>query len=365
MEPLRLGIVGVGGMGGQHLAMAKAAGAQPDVRFTAIADARPDVVAAKSAEHGLPGFTSAEAMVDSGLCEAVLIAAPHPYHAPICEYAAAKGLHVLTEKPIAVSVSEADRMIDACERAGVLLGVMFQQRTMPLYRTAKEIVESGALGRLYRSTLVASEWYRTQTYYDSGAWRGTWKGEGGGVIMNQAPHHVDLFVWLGGLPTGVSARVDRRWHRIEVEDTVEALLDYGDGKTGYFYTTTSEWPGETRFELAGESGKLVIAGDKLRLYRFAKSLPEEIDNGPMWGKCEGEWQEISYTPAPQSHAAVIAQFGRAVKLGEPLVATGEDGRRALELANAFLLSGNRQRSVPLPLDRDEYDTFLAEMRETR
>jgi predicted dehydrogenase len=183
--------------------------------------------------------------------------------------------------------------------------------------------------------------------------------------MNQAPHHVDLFIWLGGSATGVSSRVDRRWHRIEVEDTVEALLDYGDGKTGYFYTTTSEWPGETHFELAGESGKLEIVGERLRLYRFAKSLPEEIFNGPMWGKCDGEWQEISYTPAPQSHAAVIAQFARAVKLDEPLVATGEDGRRALELANALLLSGNRQKPVSLPLDRDEYDTFLAEMRAGR
>jgi predicted dehydrogenase len=145
MEPLRLGIVGVGGMGGQHLTNAKDL---EGVRFTALADSRAAVVAAKSAEHGIPGFPSAEALIDSGLCEAVLIAAPHPYHAPIAEYAASKGLHVLTEKPIAVSVSEADRMIAACERAGVLLGVMFQQRTMPLYRTAKEIVESGALGRL-------------------------------------------------------------------------------------------------------------------------------------------------------------------------------------------------------------------------
>lgn len=359
VEPLRLGVVGLGVMGAGHLE--KERGLE-EVRFVGVADVKPEVCARVSAQYDLPAYPSAEALIDSGRCEAVLVATPHPFHCPVAEYAASRGLHVLSEKPIAVTVGEADRMIDACRRAGVLLGVMFQQRTMPLYRKAKELLEGGVIGRVYRASLVASAWYRTQAYYDSGDWRGTWKGEGGGVIMNQAPHSLDLFVWLGGRPVEITASVETRWHRIEVEDTISALLKYGEGKSGYFYTTTSEWPGQNRFEFAGERGKLVVDDDRIRLYRMAKSLPEEIFSGPMWGKCAGAWEDVPYEPAPHGHAEVVKQFARAVRLGEPLVATGEDGRNALELANAMLLSGFRQKPVPVPVDRAEYDAFLAEKR---
>ena len=359
MEPLRLGLIGLGVMGTGHLEKERAL---EEVRFVGVADVRRDVRERVTAQYDLPGYATPEELIDSGRCEAVLIATPHPFHCPIAEYAASRGLHVLSEKPIAVTVGEADRMLEACRRAGVLLGIMFQQRTMPVYRKAKELLESGAIGRLYRTSLVANAWYRTQAYYDSGDWRGTWKGEGGGVIMNQSPHSLDLFIWLGGMPTQVTANVDTRWHRIEVENTVEALLQYGEGRSGYFYTTTAEWPGQSRFEFAGERGKLVIDDDRIRLYRMEKSLPDEIFSGPMWGKCQGAWEDVPYEPAPQSHADVVRRFARAVRTGEPLVATGEDGRNALELANAMLLSGFRQKPVLLPIDRAEYDAFLEEKR---
>jgi len=180
--------------------------------------------------------------------------------------------------------------------------------------------------------------------------------------MNQAPHSLDLFVWLGGLPKEVSARVSTRWHRIEVEDTVEALLDYGGGHTGYFYSSTSEWPGQNRFEFVGERGKLVVDDGTIRVYRMARSIEEEISTGPVWGKCEGTWEEVAYEPSLPSHAAVVRQFARAVRLGEPPVATGEDGRRALELANAMLLSGAQGTPVTVPVGRGEYDAFLAHKR---
>lgn len=359
MEPLKLGLVGLGVMGTGHLE--KESGLE-EVRFVGVADVRSEVVERVSKQYDLPGYPSAEALIDSGRCEAVLIATPHPFHRPVAEYAAAKGLHVLTEKPIAVTVAEADRMIAACKRAGVLLGVMFQQRTMPIHRKAKELLADGAIGRVYRTSLVANAWYRTQTYYDSGDWRGTWKGEGGGVIMNQAPHSLDLFVWLGGVPTEITANVETRWHKIEVEDTIAALLKYGDDKSGYFYTSTSEWPGQNRFEFAGERGKLVIDDDQIRLYRMEKSLPEEIFTGPMWGKVKGAWEDVPYEDAPHGHAEVVKQFARAVRLGEPPVAVGEDGRNALELANGMLLSGFRGKPVAVPVDRAEYDAFLAEKR---
>jgi predicted dehydrogenase len=364
MEPVKLGLVGLGGMGQSHLS--KEADLE-EVRFTAVTDARKDVVDETAAKHGVPAFYSADALIESGLCEAVLIAAPHPFHPTVAIRAAEAGLHVLTEKPLAVTVAEGDAMLAAACKAGVKLGIMFQTRTVAAYLKAKELLDAGAIGRVYRTTLVASNWYRSQAYYDSGSWRGTWAGEGGGVIMNQAPHSIDLFIWLGGMPSRVTASVETRFHRIEVEDTASVLLEYPDGKTGYFYATTGEWPGENRIELTGTAGKLVIDGTPaLRLYRMPKTITEEIAIGTMWGKPEpGVWEDVPVENAPASHAAVVQQFARAIRLGEPLIATGEDGLRALEFANAVLLSGNRRKTVELPVSREEYEAFIAEKREGR
>ena len=361
MEPVKLGLIGLGGMGKSHLD--KEVGLE-EVRFTAVADARREVADEVGAKLGIPAYYSAEALIASGQCEAVLIAAPHPFHPPIAQQAAAAGLHVMTEKPLAVTVAEGDAMLAAARRAGVLLGIMFQTRTVPIYRKAKELLDSGAIGRVYRTTLIASNWYRSQAYYDSGDWRGTWAGEGGGVIMNQAPHSIDLFIWLGGMPSRVTASVETRFHRIEVEDTATAILEYPDGKTGLFYATTAEWPGENRIEFTGESGKLVIDGQQsLRLYRMPKPIRDELAIGSMWGKpTPGEWEDVPFENEPASHASVVRQFARAIRLGEPLVADGEDGLRALEFANAVLLSGSRARPITVPVDRAEYSAFLAEKR---
>jgi len=359
MEPLKLGLVGLGGMGRSHLEKEVAL---DDVRFVGVADVVAAAVDEASARYDIPGYYGYQQLIDSGKCEAVLIATPHPFHAPIALYAIERGLHVLSEKPIAVTVSEADRMIAAAAKAGVKLGVMFQTRTEAYIRRAHKILSDGIIGRVYRSVMIASHWYRSQAYYDSGAWRGTWKGEGGGVLMNQSPHSLDLFIWLGGKPKRVQARVDTRLHKISVEDTVEAMIDYGNGHTGLLYTTTAEWPGENRFEFTGERGKLVLQDRTLRLYRMRKSIAEETAAQSMWGKPEGEWETVEVEPEPSGHARVVQQFARAIRLGEPLIATGEDGLNSLELANALLLSGYRQKTVSLPVNREEYDAFLAEKR---
>lgn len=363
MEPLRLGLVGLGNMGRSHLEKEQGL---DEARIVAVADVAHRAVDEARERYGVRGFSSPEELIDADEVEAVLIATPHPFHAPIAIRAAERGLHVLTEKPIAVAVSEADRMIEACQRAGVQLGVMFQLRTDPIHRQAREIVESGAIGELYRTTLIATAWYRTQAYYDSGAWRGTWSGEGGGVVMNQAPHSLDLFVWLGGRPSRVEGRAWTRGHRIEVEDTVAATLEYANGATGYVYTTTAEWPGENRLELVGDRGKLIVLNDQIRLYRTEKSLQEDIDTNPApFGKPSGDWEDVPVQPGPSGHAEVVRRFARAVRRGEPLVATGEDGLAALELANALLLAGYTRCPADLPLDRGAYDAFLAEKRDGR
>jgi predicted dehydrogenase len=355
MESLRLGLIGLGGMGKSHLAKEMAL---EEVSFVGVADVSRAAVDEVTQTYGLPGFDDYRDLMDGGRCEAVLIATPHPFHAPIALDAIERGLHVLSEKPIAVTVREADRMIEAAARAGVKLGVMFQTRTESHFRRAHELLAAGAIGRVYRSVMVASHWYRSQAYYESGAWRGTWSGEGGGVLMNQSPHSLDMFIWLGGHPTAVRATTDTRFHRIEVEDTAEALLDYGDGHTGYLYTTTSEWPGEDRFDFIGESGRLTIQDKAVRLYRMDESIRESIATNAVWGKPTGRWESIDVEPSTGGHHSVVRQFARSIRLGEPLIATGEDGLRSLELANTIMLAGHSGQTVALPLDRDAYDAFL-------
>jgi predicted dehydrogenase len=359
MEPLRIGLVGLGTMGRNHLEKEQTL---EEAKIVAVADVVPAAVQAAVEKYGVRGFGSYQEMIGSGQIDAVLIATPHPFHAPIAVAAAERGLHVLSEKPIAVTVAEADRMLAAAAKAGVKLGVMFQTRTDPVFAKAREIVQSGEIGQVYRTTMVATAWYRTQAYYDSGAWRGTWKDEGGGVVMNQAPHSLDVFVWLAGAPSRVEARAWTRGHRIEVEDAVSAMLEYPNGATGYLYTSTAEWPGENRFEVVGDRGKLLLLDGQLRVYRMDKPLQEEIDAGEHWGKPTGAWHEVPVDPAQTGHAEVVRRFARAVKLGEPMVATGEDGVRQLELANALLLSGYSRKPVDLPLDRGAYDAFLAGQR---
>jgi predicted dehydrogenase len=176
--------------------------------------------------------------------------------------------------------------------------------------------------------------------------------------MNQSPHSLDMFIWLGGQPTAVRAKTDTRFHRIEVEDTAEALLDYGSGHTGYLYTTTSEWPGEDRFDFVGEAGRLIVQDRTLRFFRMDGTIRDSVATNAMWGKPSGQWETIEIEQSSGGHHAVVRQFARAIRFGEPLVATGEDGLHSLELANAIMLGGHTGETVQLPLDRTAYDEFL-------
>jgi predicted dehydrogenase len=211
--------------------------------------------------------------------------------------------------------------------------------------------------------MIASHWFRTRPYYESGSWRGTWVGEGGGIIMNQAPHSLDTFIWLGGMPRRVTAQAFTRAQPIETEDTVSALLDYGGGHTGYFYSTTAQWPGELRMEFSGELGQLVITDSAISLYRLEKSLSESLRDLPKFKRPAGEWEDVPLDEEDDGgHVKVVHCFALAIRRQGELVADGQDGLLSLELANALLLSGYTGRPVDLPLDRAEYDRFLAAKR---
>jgi predicted dehydrogenase len=366
-EPLRLAIVGMGVMGRDHLKNALELQQEGVLRLVGLADAELDRARRPGEEHHLPAFADPEALLDETRPEAIVVATPHPSHEAVTTAAAARGVHVLCEKPIAHTVAAADRMIAACRAAGVLLGLDFNQRTTPAYIRAHELIAGGELGDLYRVNFVASAWYRTQSYYDSGGWRGTWDGEGGGVIMNQAPHHLDLYCWLAGPPRRVKATALTRSHEIDVENTVAALLEHGPRRVDTFYTTTAEWPGRTEFLFAGERGRLIVAERQLRHYRMERTLDEELRTAPHGSKPAGEWADIAVEPAPpgqSGHIALLRQFAAAVRSGreEDLVADGEDGRNALELGNAMLMAAFRDRSVDLPIDRAAYDALLEDLK---
>lgn len=344
MEPLRLGIIGLGVMGRDHLRNALAI---PDV-IELVAGADPLAEARTAAEvKGIVAVADADELFARGV-EAVIVANPHPQHEAAVIAAAERGIHVLCEKPISATVAAADRMVAACRRHNVLLAMDFQQRTTPVYQTLHRLLNTDTIGALSRVALVATNWYRTQSYYDSGSWRGTWEGEGGGVVMNQAPHQLDLYVWLSGLPNRVKATVSTRIHRIETENTV------------------AEFPGKVEWTFVGDRGTIVCDGRTLRLYRLAGSLRHQLLTAPINEKPAGAWEEAPVDPVPRDetgHAGLLRQFARAVREGIPPIATGDDGVRQLELANAIILSGLRDRPVDVPVDRAAYDELLREMRQ--
>ena len=357
MDIVRFGIIGVGGMGSGH---ARYLAQIPEARLTAVCDISPEALQAATDNYEVPGFASHMALLDSGLVDAVLVATPHYFHPPIAIDAMRKGIHVISEKPMAVTVSAADAMIQAARETGVIFAVMFQQRALPASQAAKALVDQGRLGPLYRTLLIDAH-FRSQAYYDSAGWRATWKGEGGGVLLNQAPHGMDIFTWLGGLPSRVTARVATRQHRIEVEDEATALLEYPGGAIGYLLETVNEAPIGSRLELCGEYGKLVLDDRGLRFWEVKPGVRAFSDaSTEMWGRPETVEVEVPLQERQTGHAAIVRNVAQAILSGEPLISPGAQALPGLELANAILLSGHRGRPVDIPLARAEYDAFIAE-----
>ena len=357
MDKVRCGVIGVGGMGSGHCKMM---GEIPDVALTAVCDAVPEVSRAVAEQYGVRGFTRYEELLDSGLVDMVIVATPHYFHPPIAEAAFQRGLHVLSEKPIAVSVSAADRMIRAARASGKKFAAMFQMRASARNRAAKRLIEEGRLGEIYRASLTMG-WYRTQAYYDSGTWRATWAGEGGGVLINQAPHLLDLFTWLAGLPSRVTGQVRTRLHDIEVEDEAFALLEYPNGAHGYLYASTMEAPSTEQIEICGDRGKLLLRGD-LRFWELDGSIREFTRSSPdMWAGPKAKEVPVELEEVPHGHAAITANLVRAILHDEPLLSPGEEGLRAVELINAMIMSGKQNRPVDLPVDRAAYDALLADL----
>jgi len=369
MSKIRLGVIGVGNMGRSHCKNIKERKC-PEIELVAIAERNSKRIQAMKDDgyEGVTYFEDAEAMMDSGLIDSVLVAIPHYQHAEYAIMAMKKGLHVMVEKPAGVYTKQAREMNDVAKESDVVFAMMFNQRTNHIYRKAKELVSSGQLGKLRRVNWMITNWYRPQRYYDSGDWRATWSGEGGGVLLNQCPHQLDLLQWICGLPVSVHAFLKfGQWHDIEVEDDVTAYMEFENGATGCFVTTTGDAYGTNRLEIQLEKGKIVIEGGKIRVWEFAMSEPEfsKTTDDPF-AKIEKKELEIETDGKNEQHYGVMNAFAGAILRGEPLVAKGEEGINGLMLSNAMHLSAWTESKVTLPIDEDlYYDELMKRVKTSR
>lgn len=365
MKEVRFGVVGFGNIGSMHaenLFQGKIEGAI----LTALCDIDP--ARQQKAREKYPSvktFASHEAMFESGEVDAVIIAVPHYFHHSIAIAAFAAGLHVLTEKPAGVRVSDVKEMNAAAEKSGLVFGIMFNQRTNPLFAKARELMKSGELGEPKRLTWIITNWYRTQSYYDSGSWRATWDGEGGGVLTNQSPHNLDIAQWIFGMPKRVRAFCkEGLYHDITVEDLAVIHGEYENGATMQFITTTGEFPGSNRLEIAGEGGKLVIEGGKLKLWKL-KTPEKEVRFGSREGmpQIPCDYTEILPDSPETAHCGILQNFTRAILFGEPLLADGREGICQVTLTNAAYLSSWSDSWVELPFDDEVYNKALEARRQ--
>ena len=365
MTKVRLGIIGVGNMGSGHAANILA-GKCPEIELTAVADRREArrQWAKDTLPEGTAIFEEGRDLIQSGLCDAVHICTPHYQHPTLAMEAFAAGLHVMCEKPAGVYTKAVREMNEAAEKSGKVFAMMFNQRTNCVYRKMHEMVHSGQLGELKRVNWIITDWYRTQIYYDSGDWRATWDGEGGGVLLNQCPHQLDLLQWICGLPKTVQAFCQEgKWHDIEVEDDVTAYLQFANGATGVFVTTTGDAPGTNRFEVTGTLGKLVCENDKLTFWKLAQD-EREFCRTATEGFAQPQCQQVEVETDGENlqHVGVLNAFAGKILHGTPLVAEGTEGLGGLTLSNAMHLSSWLGRAVDIPFDEE---LFLSELNKRR
>ena len=364
METVRVGIIGIGNMGSGH-AKNIVAGKVPGMTLAAVCDVNPKRL--EWAKENCPDaeqFDDAIKMLDSGKIDAAIVATPHYFHPVYVTEALKRDIHVLSEKPAGVYTKAVREVNELAARSKATYAIMFNQRTNCVYRKMKEIVDSGAMGQIRRTNWIITDWYRSQSYYDSGAWRATWSGEGGGVLMNQCPHNLDLWQWICGMPTKVRAFCkEGKWHDIEVEDDVTAYVEYANGATGVFITTTGDAPGTNRFEVTGTKGKLVCENNKLTFVKLACDLAEYTKTEPQgFKKPDSETIEVETDGFNPQHVGVLNAFAGHILRGEPLVAEGYEGINGLTLSNAMHLSSWLGHAVDLPLDED---LFLDELNKRR
>jgi predicted dehydrogenase len=363
MDFVKFGIIGIGNMGSAHT---NSVSELANAKLTAVCDINPKAFDRIKPEirENIKCFTDAETFFKEADIDAVIIAVPHYSHPDLAIMAMQHGKHLIVEKPIAVHKKEAERMIaEAAKHPELKKSLMFNQRTLPAHKKIKSLIDNGELGKINRINWVITDWFRSQTYYDSGDWRASWRGEGGGVLLNQCPHQLDLWQWFFGLPKTVRGVVKfGKYHDIEVEDEVNVYMEYENGAVGNFIASTGEMPGTNRLEVTAEKGKLTYEGGKLLFIRNEIETSEFIKTTKKTFGISDNWVcDIPYFGDINQHRNVINNVAEAILKDTPLIAPMEEGIRGLELGNSMLLAGLKDKVVTLPMDSDEYAAELEKL----
>ncbi|MBN2304173.1 MAG: Gfo/Idh/MocA family oxidoreductase [Anaerolineae bacterium] len=361
MTALRYAVIGIGaGISRQHLEAIKAVGGE----IVGVVDINAEVGQYRAGELGCPYFPDTDTLLAEAPPDVASIITPHPFHAPQAIQCLEAGVHVLVEKPIAVEVAESDAMIAAAERAGRLLAVNFQQRLRPEIVAAHRLIQDGHLGKIQNADMKMT-WTRTASYYRTSPWRGTWNGEGGGVLLNQAPHELDLLCYLLGLPARVLAWTRTTGHAIETEDTIQVMLEWPDGGLGSIHVSTAEAGQGQRFEIIGTGGHLGIHHGALDFKRFEMDVREFIATSDQFFSAPAlrpEPVEIGKGEGEGNHSAIYRNLERAIREGGQPIAPALSASLSLELANAIAYSSYTNQPVEFPLDRTAYSALLARLR---
>ena len=364
MSIIKVGVIGIGNMGTSH-ALQLDQGKVEGARVTAVCDLRESQLAwaKENLSNEVQRFSNVEDFFKKAEIDAVLIATPHYDHPSLAIQSFEKGWHVLVEKPAGVFTKNVQEMNEVAKQSGKVFSMMYNQRTNPLYQKVRDLIRAGELGEIKRTNWIITDWYRSQSYYDSGGWRATWGGEGGGVLLNQSPHQLDLWQWTTGMmPKRVHGFCSfGKYHDIEVEDDVTAYVEYENGATGVFITTTGEAPGTNRYEVVGDRGKIVVENNQLTFHRLTVSEREfNRTSTSGFGKPECWEIDIPVQGEATDHLGIMQNWIDAIVKGTPLLAPGEEGIKGLELSNAMYLSTWLQRPVDLPIDADLFYEKLQE-----
>ena len=361
MEKVRIGIVGMGNMGKYHadyLIKGKVAHAE----LSAVCSTSPEKLSAY--KDSVAVFGNGEEMIRSGSIDAVLVATPHYQHTSLGICAIENGIHLMVEKPISAHKADAERLIEvSAQHPDIVFGGMFQLRTEPRYLKLKKLIADGDLGDIVRINWIITDWFRTEAYYASGGWRATWKGEGGGVLLNQCLHQLDALQWLVGMPSKVRSFAQcGRFHDIEVEDNVTAYLEYPNGATGVFVSSTGEAPGSNRFEIAGTRGRVILENDQIKFTRNESCMLEHSKNSPIGFSKPEVWEvDIPFGNAELPHAILMRNFVEAIRNKTPLIAPGVEGIHSVELANVLLYSSLVDQTINLPMDGAAFEAKLQQL----
>ncbi len=358
-KKIKLGIIGIGNMGSGHAGNIKK-GECPEFEIVAIADINSERIEwAKKQQFGdnISYFEDAIEMLDSGIIEACIIAVPHYEHTNFAIECMKRNIHVMVEKPAGVYTKQVREMNEHSEKhPDVVFGMMFNQRTNCVYRKLKELVHSGNYGEIRRTNWIITNWYRPQAYYNSGGWRATWAGEGGGVLLNQCPHQLDLWQWICGMPIKVHSHLHYgKWHDIEVEDDVTTYVEYENGATGVFITSTGDAHGTNRFEIQMDKAKFVVENDKLYMEEYEISEPEfSKTNTEPFKTVNSTFCEVETDGENKNHVGVLNAWSDAILRDGKLIADGKEGIYGLTLSNAMHLSSFLNREIEIPFDEELY-----------